>query len=335
MASRQKRISNVRTYFLSPFRHIFKPKTEDLTKKPLTINLLTSYLRYKKHPLSNNLIDNLKSFLKSLNGKDRNSSSLVSMRNFMDQKKINTRNYKLIKRHFNKDNNYQNIINRINHSSKTESKKYNKRYKYLMSNLSFNGNNSHTSFKNISNNMLNEIFKHKPFISFDETNIKVVNKTPNKYKIFFKNISNQSKESNNSKEVDFSPISRRFSMKKDNMIGKKISFENKMLNKLSEGKEYDDMYSEKEYYLIKPKYLDYNKNNENSKEKKNIDKTEFYVDFNRLKQKIKKQNEPSDKIIKDIKRQQSLTKHEIQVGIVKLNEYKIKLRQFKKLHNAD
>ena len=119
------------------------------------------------------------------------------------------------------------------------------------------------------------------------------------------------------------------------MIGKKISFENKMLNKLSEGKEFDDMYSEKEYFLIKPKYLDYNKNNENSKEKKNIDKTEFYVDFNRLKQKIKKQNEPSDKIIKDIKRQQSLTKHEIQVGIVKLNEYKIKLRQFKKLHNAD
>ena len=45
MASRQKRISNVRTYFFSPFRHIFKPKTEDLTKKPLTINLLTSYLR--------------------------------------------------------------------------------------------------------------------------------------------------------------------------------------------------------------------------------------------------------------------------------------------------
>ena len=36
----------------------------------------------------------------------------------------------------------------------------------------------------------------------------------------------------------------------------------------------------------------------------------------------------------DIKKQQSLKKHNIQVGIVKLNEYKVKLRIIRKLNSS-
>ena len=92
------RSASVRSQFLSPFRHIFKPRVDDLTKKPITIGLLTSYLRYRKHPLSGNFKENLRVFLKSLTGKENTSSLLNTLKNFMEQKKKNTRNYKLIKR---------------------------------------------------------------------------------------------------------------------------------------------------------------------------------------------------------------------------------------------
>ena len=336
----QKNSSNVRSHFLSPFRHIFKPKTEDVEKKPLNINLLSSYLRYKKHPLTGTFNQNIKSFLKSLYGKNKDSSLLITSKNFMDQKKIKTRNYKLIKRHFNKVNKNQNNIKNKNdfpRSLSEDEEKYRKRYKYIMENLSFNGNNSLASFKNISNNILDDIFKHKPFISYDGTKIKVVNKTPKKYRIFFKNISNQSKEFNYSKEVDFSPIAKHFIFKNNNnnnLIGKKISFENKMLNKLSEQKEFDEFYYDKDYYhFIKPKYLEFKTKSESSRDKRNLNKTEFYKNFKHLKEKLKRQNEANDNIMNEIKKQQSLKKHNIQVGIVKLNEYKVKLRMIKKLNS--
>jgi ubiquitin-conjugating enzyme E2 S len=44
-------------------------------------------------------------------------------------------------------------------------------------------------------------------------------------------------------------------------------------------------------------------------------------------------SDDNNKIKNDIKRQQSLNKYKIQVGIVKLNEYKVKLRQLKKLNS--
>ena len=335
----KKRLASVRTHFLSPFRHIFKPKTDDITKKPLTMNLLSSYLRYKKHPLSGNFKQNIKSFLKSLHGKEKNSSLLITSKNFMDQKKLKTRNYKLIKRHFNKHNNNQNTTKNVNifpRSLSEEEEKYRKRYKYVMENLSFNGNNSFASFKNISNNMLDDIFKHRPFISYDGTKIKVVNKTPKKYRIFFKNISNQSNEFNYSKEVDSSPRSKNFIFKNNNnLIGKKISFENKILNKLSEQKEFNEIYYDKDLYnFIKPKYLEFKRHSDTSREKRNKDKKEFYKNFKHLKEKLKKQNEANDNIMNDIKKQQSLKKHNIQVGIVKLNEYKVKLRIIRKLNSS-
>lgn len=338
MASNQKRIINVRTKFLSPFRHIFKPKTENLDKKPLTMNLLTSYLRYKKNPLSGSLNDHLKLFLKSMSRKDQTSSLLITMKNFMNQKRV-SKHYKINKNNFNKNstNKNKNKKNKRNYfysTNETEKMdKYNKRYRYLMDNLSINGNNSNASFKNISNNMLDDIFKPKPFISFDATNIKVVNKTPEKYQNFFKSISNQSRALKYFKNQDFQNFDRKTNIYKNNRINSRISFENLILNKLSEKKEADDINTDSEYNLIQPKYLDFNKNNYIIIHKRDVDKKEFYNSFKTLRKKLKKQNEVSDKIIKDIKRQQSLTKYNIQVGIVKLNEYKIKLRQLKKSHN--
>ena len=333
----KKRLENVRTHFLSSFRHIFKPKTDDITKKPLTTNLLSSYLRYKKKSLPGNLNQHLEYFLKSLTGRDKNSSLLITMRNFMDQKRIKTRNYKIIKRHFKKVNSNlnNNKDEKLFPRSLSEEKKFNKRYKYLMENISYNGNNSYASFKNLSNNTLNNIFKYKPFISYDETNIKIVYKIPRKYRNFFKNISNQSREFDFSKEDNFSHNIENLSNKKNIFFGKKISFENKMLNKLSEEKKFDDIYSEKEFNFIRPKYLEFNKNTENSNEKRNKVKTDFYYNFKNLKNKLKKQNEANENIINEIKRQQSLKQHNIQVGIVKLNEYKVKLRQIKKFHSKN
>ena len=339
METRRKRPASVRTQFLSPFQHIFKPRVEDLTKKPMTINLLTSYLRYRKHPLSGNFKENLRVFLKSLRGKDNTSSLLKTLKNFMEQKKINTRNYKLVRRTFDKTNRNNSLLNSMAKSNKfmknstviLPKKKYNKRYKYIIEDLSFNGNNSQTSFKNISNNMLDSIFKYKPYISFDEENIKVIDKTPEKYQYFFKNISNQSKEFNYSKESFLSPINKNSSFKKEKKIKNKVP-ENKILNKLNEQKELNDYYSEREYHFIKPKYLKFQLN-DNTKENKNKTKTEYYKSFKNLKEKLKKQDDANNNIINDIKRQESLTKYKIQVGIVKLNEYKNKIRRFNKKHN--
>lgn len=338
MASRPKKKSSVRTHFLSPFRNIFKPRTEDFNKKPITINILSSYIRYKNNPLSGNLKQNLKSFIKSYKGRESNTSVFNPMKNFMETKRANTRNYKIIKKHNIRDKN-RNTTNRIYHScssgTSVKKEKYNNRYKYLMSNLSYNGNSSCASFKNISNNILDGIFKSKPFVSYDETKIKVVNKAPKKYKLFFHNISNQSKESNYSKEQDFSPIKRKLNIRKDNDINKRISFENKILNKLSEQNEFDDAYSERDYNTnIHSKYLEFKLNKEDTKERRKVEHNEFYKDFKNFKQKLNKQIEVNDEIIKDIKRQQSLNKYNIQVGIVKLNGYKVKLRQLKKAQSV-
>ena len=171
------------------------------------------------------------------------------------------------------------------------------------------------------------------YISFDETNIKVVDKAPTKYQYFFQHINNQSKEYNYSKEQDlFSPISRNFKLIKNNIINKRDSFENKVLNKLNEQKEFNNSYSEKDFKqnALKTKYPEYNRKKDHFNEKIN---NEFIENFKILKQKIKKQNNANDSIKNDIKRQQSLNKYKIQVGIVKLNEYKVKLRQLKKLNS--
>ena len=344
METIRKRPASVRTQFLSPFRHIFKPRLDEIEKKPIAMNLLTSYLRYRKHPLSGHLKENLKVFLKSLTGKDNSSYFLISFKNFMEQKKINTRNYKLVKRTFDKTNKNNTIFNSMAKSYKFNKNAitilpkniYNKRYKYIIEDLSFNGNNSQTSFKNISNNMLDSIFKYKPYISFDEENIKVIDKTPEKYQLFFKNISNQSKEFNYSKESSLSPLYKNSSVKKEKKINNKVSFENKVLSKLNEQKELNDIYSEREYHFIKPKYLKFqlnDNNNYNNKENKIKTKSEYYRSFKNLKEKLKKQDKENNNIINDIKRQQSLTKYKIQVGIVKLNEYKNKIRRFNKMHS--
>ena len=61
-----------------------------------------------------------------------------------------------------------------------------------------------------------------------------------------------------------------------------------------------------------------------------------------MKLKLRKKDDANNKIKNDIRRQQSMTKHTIQVGmtkhtiqvgIVKLNEYKVKLRQYRNLHS--
>ena len=106
-----------------------------------------------------------------------------------------------------------------------------------------------------------------------------------------------------------------------------------MLNKLSDQKVFNYIYSDKDNNLYKQQYLELNLSNETKKENKIRDSNKYYLNFKTLKQKMHKRDDENNKIKNDIRKQQSLTKHEIQVGIVKLNEYKIKLRQFKNKHS--
>ena len=106
-----------------------------------------------------------------------------------------------------------------------------------------------------------------------------------------------------------------------------------MLNKLSDQKVFNYIYSDRDNNLYKPQYLEFNLSNETKKENKMRDSNKYYLDFKNLKQKMHKKDDENNKIKNDIKRQQSLTKHKIQVGLVKLNEYKIKLRQYKNMHS--
>ena len=224
---------SVKSYFINPYRKIYKPRVEDDTKKPITINIIASYLRYRKHPLTGDLKQNLKQFMKSLNGKDNTSSLLKSMKNFMERKKMSTRNYHLVKKNDNKINNpmsnsmMNSQPNRLNvFKFPRESRmNINKRYQSLMRNISFSGSSSQKSFKNISNNMLDTIFKSKQYIPFEE-NVKIIDKAPDKYKVFFKSMNNQSKDFNYSKESEVTQIPRLTNEKKVDLVGKKVSFEN-------------------------------------------------------------------------------------------------------------
>jgi hypothetical protein len=333
MESSKKRPLSVRAQFISPYRKIYKPRVEEERKKPITINIIASYMRYKKHPLTGDLKQNLKRFMKSLNGKDNVSSLLKNMKNFMERKKMNTRNYHLVKKNDNKinkpiSNSMNNSVINMYKNQKPSSIIYNKRYQNLMRNVSFNGSCSQKSFKNISNNMLDTIFNYSPYIPFEE-NVKIIDKIPDKYKLFFQSMNNQSKDYNYSKDSEQSSIPRLKNDKKVDLIGKKVSFENKMLNKLSDQKVFNYLYSDRDNNLYKQKYLEFNMSNENTIESRSKDSDKFYSNFKNLKLKLQKRDDANNKIKNDIKRQQSMTKHSIQVGIVKLNGYKIKLRQYR------
>ena len=333
---------SVKSYFINPYRKIYKPRVEDDTKKPITINIIASYLRYRKHPLTGDLKQNLKKFMKSLNGKDNTSSLLKSMKNFMERKKMSKRNYHLVKKNDNRINNpmsnsmMNSRPNRLNvFKFPRESRmNINKRYQSLMRNISFSGSSSQKSFKNISNNMLDTIFKSKQYIPFEE-NVKIIDKAPDKYKVFFKSMNNQSKDFNYSKESEVTQIPRLTNEKKVDLVGKKVSFENKMLNKLSDQKVFNYIYSDRDNKLYKPQYLELEAPNDKTIESRDRDNnnSEFYSNFKNLKLKLRKKEDDNNKIKNDIKRQQSLQKHSIQVGLVKLNEYKVKLRQFRNLHS--
>lgn len=80
-------------------------------------------------------------------------------------------------------------------------------------------------------------------------------------------------------------------------------------------------------------YLSKSKSNSKSKEARNKYKTEYYENFQNIKKKLKRVNEVKDKILKDIQKQQSLSKHNIQVSIVKFNQYKVKLRQMRRRYD--
>ena len=276
MELKQRRIASVKSHFLSPFRHIYKPRVDDITKKPISINLLTSYLRYKQHPLSGNFKEDLKNFIKTNHGKDNISSRLI--KNFMENSKtFNIQTYQKFKKNYrkinkqnnSKKNNFQsiNILNKHKYNSITlsDSQKYKKRYEFLMKNLSYNGNNSNSSFKNISNNNLDNIFKNTPFISFDETHIKLVNKIPKKYNIFFSSINSEKMNDEAEKKItNLSQISKNMKSDRKKLFNnyKKnsnnlVEFENKILNKINDRKIFKDNcfdYNYKFKFNI-PKYL--------------------------------------------------------------------------------
>ena len=123
---------------------------------------------------------------------------------------------------------------------------------------------------------------------------------------------------------------------------KKINFENQILK--NESKELELFSEYNEYNQNTPATSTREKNKSKKKSinslikehkknflrsKKSI-KANYGIKFNALKMKLRKQNDVNSNLINDIKKEQSLSKYKLLIGIVKLNGYKPKNRKDKK-----
>ena len=331
MRSLPRRLSSAKTNLLS---HNNFSLSDELRIKP---DILTPYILYKKIPfpqklkLNNNIIN---PFLNLKNLRKNNSSNLLlSIKN-------------IIKKNKNEKNNKSPITN-INTKPKIENQenKFKKRYTHLIRNLSFNGN-SKVTFRNLSNEILDKIFKSKPFSSFvkPKSPPNIIQKKTIRYK--YENLLNKI---NNNKEnvksnyyyLNEKEINNINSLSNKNIFNKKFQFENKILRNESK-----DIYFEKykNIPITSARAKNRRKNNlfdnvsDNSK-KKNIRtrsrtrksaSISFSSKFQNLKMKLRKQNDVNSKLINNIKKEQSLSKYKLQVGIVKLNKYISKNKKIKK-----
>ena len=359
MNSAPKRKSNTKEKLFRPLSYDNFSLSDEKRIKP---DILTSYLNYKKYFNKFNVgfqnFMNPFSFIK----KNNTSNLLLSMKNLINKNTKKQNFYKQRKIHINNNNKYRNnkIKNkRMYFNTKKENNyenKFKSKYKLIMRNLSYNGN-SKISFKNLSNDILDDLFQEKHFNSYF---IPTLQKTPifQKKSIKF-NYENFNNKNNNNINIYINENN------KNNYINKKyttyLSYlnNNTILNKKSNDNYNEEKKGNNDLKILKNEFNTNNNISENNhytsatsargknqekkissfnkeyKNKKIIIKSKtgrkikFESKFQILKMGLRKQNDVNSKLINNIKKEQSLSKYKIQVGIVQLNGYRPKNRQLK------
>ena len=335
MKSLTRKISNSKSKILSPRIYKNFNLSDNKRKKP---DILTSYIKYTNFPFPNNFKTDIRHFINPFSFLSKNSSSNILLMKNIKSQKPNIKYFKIkkktkIKNQRNKKCEFRNktLNDNKNKKKENEEKRFKSRYKILIRNLSFNGN-SKIYFKNLSNEILDDLFKNKPYNSFNSPNVK--NKSNYDKKIIKKNNSsknfriknymnrrnlNDINSFNNTNILDL----KNFDCNKEK---KKIDFENQILKNESK-----DQFSENNQNTPLTSARDKNYMNDKTKLRiKNSIKSSFGTKFHSLKMKLRKQNELNSHLINNIKKEQSLSKYKLQVGIVKLNGYKPKKRKFNK-----
>ena len=369
MKTSQKILSITKTKFLSPRLYNSFNLSEDKRVKSDKFN---SFIQYKKFPFSNNFRKGINYFINPFSFLRKNSSSnlLLSNGNYNNNKNnIQKKEFTHIKGNFklkNKNKNKRNLNSQIrnktvdNRNDKEENR-FKSRYKYLIRNLSFNGN-SRVYFKNLSNEILDDLFKNKPYNSFNVIKpMKNFKKEKEKEKKIIKhkyeNIINRIKRVNSSvilgrknynnnyrkesNDINYLTSKNIFSKKITdcNKETKKINFENKILKNESKELELFSEYNQntpvtttREKNKSKNKSINslIKENKKNFLRSKKSIKASYGIKFNALKMKLRKQKDVNSNLINDIKKEQSLSKYKLLIGIVKLNGYKPKNRKDKK-----
>jgi hypothetical protein len=293
-------------------------------------NVLNNYLKYKDILLNNKYSKQYNRFLNPfIFLKKNNSTSILSLQDNHEAKKkkkvFNFIKKNNIIKYRNISSGRNQIVSRNNNSSNDEQRgnKFKPKYKLLMRSLSFNGNGKR-SFRNLSNEVLDELFEDMPYSSIVTPQFKKVSFTfkrksfKNKYKNFH-NIIDKKYYTNN--------------LQKDNNKFKKIKEKQPIY--LNNFKNIENMHNERTPNSSRNsgKNLVFNSSNhENEKEiihSKKSDKVNYGYKFHLLKMKLRKQSNVTTHLINDIKKEQSLGKHKILVGIVQLNGYRPKNRLLK------
>lgn len=283
-------------------------------------NVLNNYLKYKNILLKNK---NSKQYNRFLNPfsflKKNNSTSLLSLQNNHETKQKNIVFNFVKKNNIKKYSGRNHIISRNNNNDENSEDKFKPKYKALMRNLSFNGNGKR-SFRNLSNEVLDELFEDMPYNSIVTPQLK-------KISLAFTRKSLKSKcKRNSQKYIDNKYYTS--NIQKDNNKFKKIKELQPVY--LSNLKNNENIHNERIPNSSREsgRNLIYNSSQyENEKEiihSKKVDKVNYGYKFHVLKMRLRKQSNVNSHLINNIKKEQSLGKHKLLVGIVQLNGYRPK-----------
>ena len=345
MNSNFKRLSKTKGGYLSPFSSINFSIGEE---EKISGDILTSYIKYKNYNIEKKLKKEFRYFLNPFLFLKKNNSTLsTQLKNNEKIRPSKIFNYIGGKVHINKDRNNDLIIDK---KEKRDENKFRSKYKYLMRNISFNGN-SKRSFKNLSNEILDDIFKDNPYNSIVTPNIHRITKKQKKSILYkFKKVNNEKKNKYNNiyqilntkyiklntfKPINLNDLKNKKEIEHINNINKTNN--NNFKNKDDKNNLIEFNSNFKTYYIRKENNLSKcfnSEKNENDNKKfmfiKKNSEINYGNKFHALKMKLRKQDNVNSNLINDIKKEQSLSKHKIQVGIVQLNSYKLKNRKLKK-----
>ena len=311
-------------------------------EKRVKPDILSSYSKYIKFPFSSTIENKIKRFVNPFSILRNNSSSalLLSLKNLKEKKYFHIKRKTNIKKERNiKPPLKIKTFNNNQNNKENEENKFKSKYKNLIRNLSYNGN-SKVYFKNLSNRILDDLFKNKPYNSFNTPKeIKISNFMKKILKSKYENILNDNyfpnKQTNKIKRqsYDIKYLNKDIFNKKNIIYNnkiKKINFENKILRNESSKDIFYENNNKTPLTSTRGKDQIKNKSiaslNDNSKGKK-FERRNSQINFGvfyDLKKQLRKQNDVNSNLINNIKKEQSLHKYRLQVGIVKLIGYKPK-----------